>query len=242
MECDICLEKFDHSINKPLVLFRCGHTLCSKCVNNLVEKKCPTCNGLIEETRPNWALLKTAVESDYDKMKSELLKSLSEIESLEKKLETTEQQKSEKNLDLIKRLKSQVQSRADEHVKQINSDKKLLFKEIETKFKDLEQQEQAKSESETKDKKDEIKEKLNDNKFDKKQLIDLKPELINRLSILSVKAKTIGEFADSFELIVNEKTKTGENIIGEIKKYQVFYSFFHNFNINTHTYNFLDIF
>ena len=49
-----------------------------------------------------------------------------------------------------------MQSRADELVKQINSDKKLLFKEIETKFKDLEQQEQAKSESETKDKKDDF--------------------------------------------------------------------------------------
>ena len=36
---EICLEKFDHSINKPLVLFRCGHTLCNKCVDDLHEKK-----------------------------------------------------------------------------------------------------------------------------------------------------------------------------------------------------------
>ena len=61
MECDICLEKFDHSLNKPLVLIRCAHTLCARCVENLVEKKCPNCNAEIEEARTNWSVLKTRV-------------------------------------------------------------------------------------------------------------------------------------------------------------------------------------
>jgi hypothetical protein len=43
MECDICFEKFDKSINKPLSLFRCAHTICANCVKNLPTKECPTC-------------------------------------------------------------------------------------------------------------------------------------------------------------------------------------------------------
>ena len=220
MECDICLEKFDHSINKPLVLFRCGHTLCSKCVESLIEKKCPSCSCLIEEIRPNWSLLKIAPESEYDIAKIEALKSLNEIESIENKLEDTVNQ-TESNLDLIKRLKSQVECRANELTKQINLDKKELLKEIEKKCKTLNQQPQQSEPSLLK--KNELKEKLSNNKLEKQQLIELKSDLTSHLSKLNLKTKDASEFADSFQFSMNEKTRLGENLIGSIKKHQVFH-------------------
>jgi len=221
MECEICLEKFDHSINKPLVLFRCGHTLCSKCVDNLHEKKCHNCSDPIEDIRPNWAVLKTTPESEYDKMKADLLKSLTEIELLEKNIQNTEQKNSS---NLIKQLKKQVEHRSIELIKQINLNKRQLFKEIETKFRPQNQILDS-SLLQTKEKKEELKQKLNENKYDKQQLIDLRPELTSHLSKLSLKEKRIAECEDSFELIANEKMRFEENLIGEIKKKKVVYFF-----------------
>ena len=62
MECDICVENFDHLQRIPLLLFRCAHTLCASCVEKLVEKKCPCCNGVIQETRTNWSLLSLVMD------------------------------------------------------------------------------------------------------------------------------------------------------------------------------------
>ena len=128
MECDICLEKFDHSLNKPLVLIRCAHTICAKCVDNLVEKKCPTCNCDIEETRTNWSILKTAIESDYDKLKAELDKTFNEIESLEKKLNKAKEIKIEENYNRVKIVKNHVEKQANELIKLINENKKRMFR------------------------------------------------------------------------------------------------------------------
>ncbi len=74
MECDICFEKFDHSLNKPVALIRCLHTICSACLKRLKEKKCPTCNRPIEDSETNWHLLKHVAESEYDKFKLEVIK------------------------------------------------------------------------------------------------------------------------------------------------------------------------
>ena len=128
MECDICLEKFDHSLNKPLVLIRCAHTLCAKCVDNLVKKKCPTCNGKIEETRTNWSILKTTIQSNYDNLKTELDRTFNEIELLEKKLTEAKELKLEDNSNRVKIVKNLVEKQANDLIKLINENKKKLFK------------------------------------------------------------------------------------------------------------------
>ena len=215
MECDICFEKFDHSINKPLVLFRCAHTMCSKCVSLLSEPKCPSCGCVIEETRPNWSLLKTVPESDYDKLKSDLTKSISEIELLEKGFTETEQRKKEENSNLIKSLRSQVENRANDLIKQINMNKKNLFKEIDTNCKSLNNREPQLYFVQTDEKREETKEKINSNKFGKEQLLDLNVEFISRRSEL--KSQMNSKSVESYEFSINENTKIGENFIGEIR-------------------------
>ena len=66
MDCDICFENFDYSEKKPLLLLKCAHTMCLECVTSLVEKKCPSCSSVIEDTQTNWSILKLVIEAKFD--------------------------------------------------------------------------------------------------------------------------------------------------------------------------------
>lgn len=217
MECDICLEKFDHSLNKPLVLIRCAHTLCSKCVKNLAENKCPSCNSVIEETKTNWSILKTASDSEYDKVKLELERTLNEIESLEKKLFETKEKRIDENTHKAKLVKTQVEKQANDLIKLINENKKRLFKEIETNTKNLNKK-IADLALCSNEKREEIKESLNKNDFEKEQMTCLKSELIKHKPEFNTKVDKINKFSESFEFCLNTKTTIGEDFIGEIKQ------------------------
>lgn len=131
MECDICFEKFDHSLNKPVALIRCLHTICSACLKRLKEKKCPTCNRPIEDSETNWHLLKHVAESEYDKFKLEVIKYLSSQESKTTQSDEIKLKKKEKYNNLIKLLKSQLETFYNEAIKQMNQRKQTYFKDIE---------------------------------------------------------------------------------------------------------------
>ena len=88
MNCDICLEPFDHSIHKPCHL-ACPHTFCLSCLNQLTTKKCPTCNKTFVDKNPNIALLKWIPESSYDLLKAETLKELIEINEAKKNIKSS---------------------------------------------------------------------------------------------------------------------------------------------------------
>jgi hypothetical protein len=133
MDCEICFEKFDHSLNKPLSLYKCGHTLCALCFKRLNNKTCPMCNTQIEDTSINWVVLKQVAESEYDMERSEVVKNLSET------IKCTEEKK-EQNNNLAKLFKNQVENHCNKtHINQINSYKKQLFSKIEKKMKKSEE-------------------------------------------------------------------------------------------------------
>lgn len=51
LNCSICLDIF----KEPLILTKCGHSVCSKCVHNLIEASptrrsvvCPECRAVSE--------------------------------------------------------------------------------------------------------------------------------------------------------------------------------------------------
>jgi len=45
-----------------MTLFFCSHTLCAKCIPNLIQKKCPICSSFIEDSKPNWQLLRLVIQ------------------------------------------------------------------------------------------------------------------------------------------------------------------------------------
>lgn len=48
--CNICLFEYDEE-RKPLILSPCGHTLCKKCIDNIIQNKClcPYCNSSLDK-------------------------------------------------------------------------------------------------------------------------------------------------------------------------------------------------
>ena len=63
MNCEFCMESFNDTTNKPLIIINCGHTICSKCEKN-ANKKCPTCKSIIERTLFNSIVLTSNKESN----------------------------------------------------------------------------------------------------------------------------------------------------------------------------------
>jgi tetratricopeptide (TPR) repeat protein len=86
MECQICLNDFDHSRFKPFVLMPCGHTICNECIKQLtsttITATCPNCQQRIQSTSPNWAFLNITPQSAYDKAKKQAESLLSQMELL----------------------------------------------------------------------------------------------------------------------------------------------------------------
>lgn len=68
--CPVCYEDFNTESNKPLILDKCGHSLCKKCISNLQETMtCPNCRIKFKKTYPNYALmdvLKSTFNSSSD--------------------------------------------------------------------------------------------------------------------------------------------------------------------------------
>jgi hypothetical protein len=75
--CLICIEPFDRSSHKPYSLISCPHTYCLSCLEKL--NKCPECALPITGKNLNIALLSFIKESNYDKLKADILEASIEI-------------------------------------------------------------------------------------------------------------------------------------------------------------------
>jgi hypothetical protein len=57
LTCQVCLLSFDQNDRKPMVLDKCGHSVCLKCIESLTERKCPKCRACFDKTLKNYSLL-----------------------------------------------------------------------------------------------------------------------------------------------------------------------------------------
>lgn len=142
MKCQICFENYNHSLNKPYVLIPCTHTICIRCLDDLMDepKLCPVCTLTIKDRNPNWALLDLIPESNTDRLKHSLLKKLSETEDSKKKINNLNKQKFKEGLTSLKTVKKELTAHTNKLVEilLLNHDKLLnQVKQIET---DLESQ------------------------------------------------------------------------------------------------------
>ena len=109
MECDICLEKYDKTLNKPLTLIRCAHTICAQCTQNLPTKDCPTCRRQIEATAVNWLVFnliqsESESESEFNQWQGETIEAINDKVTLAKTLsELIEKKETRIHQDTIKR-------------------------------------------------------------------------------------------------------------------------------------------
>ena len=59
LSCNICLSNYDTNKHLPTILMFCGHSFCSKCVNEIKKQSnlCPTCRKMIVKRKTNHALV-----------------------------------------------------------------------------------------------------------------------------------------------------------------------------------------
>lgn len=127
MECEICMEYFDHSIHEPYVLIPCSHTFCISCIQKLQNDSCPTCKRKTIDKNPNWIMFKIVEKSFYDKTKQSLVESLNEINSLKFKFESVKERKYLENSLKLKSLRNDINSKTNELINSLlNKREKLL--------------------------------------------------------------------------------------------------------------------
>jgi len=167
--------------------------------------------------------LRQVPESEYDKQKAELVK------SLETKMQLSEcaEQKRGQDLNLLKKLKNEVEQHANELIRQINAGKKQLFKELETKCKNLNRNGAATASSlaesiplyeKDQEREAKIKEELDKNSLSKDWINFTNASLLDQIAELETKIATISDASPSIEFCMNTSTKIESNFIGEIKE------------------------
>jgi hypothetical protein len=216
MNCDVCLEPFDHSIHKPCHL-ACPHTFCLSCLNQLTTKKCPTCNKTFVDKNPNIALLKWIPESSYDLLKAETLKELIEINEAKKNIKSSREEKLNLREIELKSIKQIIKDETSKMINKLRQNEKKLTKECERMLDKLNADLDSNKYENNVLFQFKSKEKIENNDLNEIELNNLKtkiPELKKHLNHFLDKIKN---YENQYEFIQN-KISNDNLSIGEIKK------------------------
>ena len=86
--CEICEESYNEDTKRPLIIFPCGHTYCSECLNQIENKICPQCRRSIEQTITNFSVLsQIGGEKKSDLIVTDIKKRLDEFELVKESFE-----------------------------------------------------------------------------------------------------------------------------------------------------------
>ncbi len=226
--CKVCFEKFDRLKHKPHVLLNCTHTLCINCIENLSEKKCPTCSAIIVRTNPNWEILDLMDEPDNNinnsnnKLKNNVNRLVNEIDCLKEEILINHTTKTKENGDKIKLLKSQIIAKTEEKIKQLTDCQKSLCNQAKTIETDLKKH-QMEIINNVKENTNrylvDIENRLNNMKtLDETQLNVMLAELTAKKNELDNKNKQINKSGSEYIFLSNEGTdlKISDDMIGKI--------------------------
>ena len=99
------------------------------CINQLTEKKCPKCNGVIEDKKSNIQLL-DLLELSSNKIKDDCEKAINQIESTKTHLKTVKENKAKQNGEHFKVLNGEINAKSEEIIKSIHSNQRKLLDQI----------------------------------------------------------------------------------------------------------------
>lgn len=129
MDCELCFDKYDHSLHRPFSL-QCLHTFCFNCMKQLTS--CPVCKGPIGSRTPNWALLRLVPESAYDNSKTEFLRVLSEINELKSRIDKNKEVKLKDNELKIKDIRKEIHYETDKLIQNLLSNRDILKSQLDS--------------------------------------------------------------------------------------------------------------
>jgi hypothetical protein len=146
--CSVCYEEFNTDICKPLMLDRCGHSFCKKCIFNFIDMSCPKCRTRFKKTHPNYALIDTLtstsnVSSDainylntlqnnidnYSELFSSNMKANEIFLNTNKRINQWVEKENEKIYDYIIKKRQKLNAKEEKLLKNLNERKRSLIKE-----------------------------------------------------------------------------------------------------------------
>ena len=217
MNCQICLNSFDHSIHKPYML-SCPHTFCLSCINKLTANKCPVCNIEIKAKNSNIALLGLIPESLYDKLKVEAQKVSNETIEIKNALKKKRETKLTEYLNKLSEIRSNIKNETSKLIEVFKTNELKLLNEvtdIEQYLKENLSLSQQELESEAKLAK--LKPTVENNLLSEEELT----KLVNESNTIKKKINEIDSelelFKENIEFIVFENGCLKDGLIGEIQ-------------------------
>lgn len=220
MDCEICLEEFDHTIHRPYSLSPCMHTLCITCLKNLNEKKCPLCTKVINGENTNWTLLKLVPESTYDKLKSNCENQLNKLISINSDLNLKQKDKIENNSKKIDEIRSQINMRLNDLINLIQKQKLKLMDQTENIENYLEKKMYSGTHL-TQEETLNIKNNLDNNSLTESELKKLAEQLNDGINETNEKLDFIDKVNyDDYEFTQIDFIEADPNLIGEITNKQ----------------------
>jgi hypothetical protein len=170
MDCNICFEKFDRQLRKPINI-NCGHTFCAHCLNNLKARNnhsCPSCRQEIKNEQPNYTVLDlldlNLIVDPHSSLRQDINRTYKDIE--EANLDLKSKLKKIIN-DQVESIKATIKDRASDLIKKIVSRQDSLIREAEQACKNLNEKVEAIF----------VVDKIDCEKLEKQELEDLKSKL-----------------------------------------------------------------
>lgn len=221
MKCQICFNNFDHSDHKPYVLIPCTHTLCIRCLDDLVDepRQCPICSFQVKDRNPNWALLDLIPENNIDQLKYSLQKSLNETDELRKKLNEINRKQFKDIVFNLKEVRENINENSEELINLINEYKSKLFietKNIETNF-EIDRLNQIKFDHILDLKIKETRRRLAKNELNEMQINALRTYFSKTNSELNSRLGDTQEIKNQFEFIPNKNFFLQNDSMGRLK-------------------------
>lgn len=217
MDCDICLNPYDHSKHRPFSL-TCPHTVCLDCLNKLNTKYCPSCKDPIKAKYPNLALIKLIPESQYDKLRHQLEKTLIEANDLKQQLSKDCECKLSMSLNKIKSLREEINTKTTEIINLVIQNQKRLIDEANIYENSLQfSLKQLRVDNQMEIKLNEAKICLERNVLNETELDELNKDIENINTIISRMIFEIEKIDENYEFILNKSICVESGVFGDLK-------------------------
>ncbi len=213
--CQICHEPFDHSIHKPHSMSSCPHTYCLKCLEQMKNKKCPKCGKLSLSTHFNMALLEFIPESEYDKLKSVLLKEFIHLNESQQDLKQNRLEKLNFHETKLKSIKQVISNETDKLINILKEKKNNLINECDLMLNDIKDYLKSNFEDNVSLQIDLTKQKIEKNVLNENKLNDLSILIDQLKQDLNKLSHSIKNYENKYEFVLN-KISEESLLIGEL--------------------------
>lgn len=127
IECEICLNRYDHSKYLPQLISPCMHVACFACL--VKTEFCPHCLNKFTSKQTSWKLVELIPESNYDKLKLNLKQLIEDIAKYKTEFSLEHNKQIDKNIFKMNQLRNDISEASARLTEQIRLNKKKLLEE-----------------------------------------------------------------------------------------------------------------